>query len=379
MQPIKIIYCTTVITICSLYAAQPIQPVFQQEFGLSSFQAILFTTLMMAPLGVAPLFYGYLLEAYSAKKLLRRAVLVLGVLELWFCVTDSYTMLLAIRAAQGLVIPAILTSLMSYVSYTVPTKGVQQAIAFYIAATILGGFLGRFLSGILTDLFGWRFFFFILGILFLVCFLLLGKLESHIKLKYVKPRFNQLFAIFKQDRFLWLYLCIFCIFFTFAALMNFLPFELIHISPEYGESGVGFLYVGYSMGILVSVCNKQIRSFFTHETRAIAVGIVIYIIGTASFLIEDYWVMFFGMFVFCTGMFMAHSLLSGYLNTLAIENKAIANGLYMSSYYLGGTLGSFLPGVVREYYGWSAFMGTLIFILCIALFCNLKLNHSVRE
>ena len=65
-RSLPIIYFSTIITICSLYAAQPIQPVFQQEFALSRLQAILFTTLMMLPLGVAPLFYGYLLETFSA-------------------------------------------------------------------------------------------------------------------------------------------------------------------------------------------------------------------------------------------------------------------------------------------------------------------------
>ena len=78
----SVIYITTILTFCSLYAAQPIQPVFQEEFGLSGFQAILFTTLMMAPLGFAPLAYGAILEAYSARSLLRISVLLLGLLEL---------------------------------------------------------------------------------------------------------------------------------------------------------------------------------------------------------------------------------------------------------------------------------------------------------
>ena len=75
----KIYFCT-VITFCSLYAAQPIQPVFQHEFALTSFQAILFTTLMMLPLGFAPLFYGVLLESLSARLIVRTAILLLGVL-----------------------------------------------------------------------------------------------------------------------------------------------------------------------------------------------------------------------------------------------------------------------------------------------------------
>lgn len=377
MRPIPVIYGTTVVTICSLYAAQPIQPVFQQEFHLTNLQAILFTTFMMAPLGFAPLFYGYLLEAYPARKLVRTAVLVIGLLEIWFASTSNYFMLLAIRAAQGLVIPAILTSLMSYISYTVSVREVQQSIAFYIASTIVGGFLGRVLSGLFTELFGWRFFFYVLGGMFLLCYFLLGCLQSKIKMEYVKPQLRQLFSVFRQDRYFWLYSCIFCVFFTFSAMMNFLPFELKKIAPSSGEAGIGFLYVGYTMGVLVSVFNRRIRSWFSHETAAVAVGIVIFAVGTSLFLIEQYWVMFSAMFVFCTGMFMTHSLLSGYLNTIGSENKAVANGLYMSSYYTGGTLGSFLPNYILVYYDWHIFMYSLICVLVFSLFSNYKLRLSV--
>ena len=101
----RYIYFTTVVTFCSLYAAQPIQGLFQQEFQLSHFQAILFTTLMMAPLGVAPLFYGYLLESFSAKVMVRWALLLLGILEIFFSLAGNYVTLLGIRAIQGLMIP----------------------------------------------------------------------------------------------------------------------------------------------------------------------------------------------------------------------------------------------------------------------------------
>jgi YNFM family putative membrane transporter len=65
------------------------------------------------------------------------------------------------------------------------------------------------------------------------------------------------------------------------------------------------------------------------------------------------------MFIFCAGMFMAHSIASGYLNKLADSNKGVTNGLYVAFYYAGGTIGSILPGIVYENYNWQVF---LIFI-----------------
>jgi YNFM family putative membrane transporter len=369
----------TIITFCSLYAAQPIQPLFQSQFQLSHFQAILFTTLMMAPLGVAPLVYGYLLESFSARWMVRGALLILGLLEIFFAFADSYFILLLIRAVQGLMIPAIITSIVSYISYTTPPDRVQHTIAAYIAATIVGGFLGRFLSGLCTDLFGWRFFFFLLGLLLLLSAHLLRGMAKDAKLHYARPKIAEVVGILKDRKFLWIYAAIFCLFFVFSALMNFLPFEFRRLHPGAGNTGIGLQYLGYSMGILVSLNSRWIIRRFGGEGAAIRTGIVIYGVGLLFFLVESYSVMFFGMFVFCTGLFTAHSLLSGLINKLAKENKAVANGLYISFYYTGGTLGSFLPGAVYQRFGWQAFLVQLFLMIALALFFSVLLKRALRQ
>ncbi len=310
---------------------------------------------------------------------MRWALAILGILELLFALTDTYPTLLLLRAIQGLIIPAILTSLMSYISFTSAREDVQHSIALYIGATIMGGFLGRFLSGLSTEFFGWRVFFFVLGLLLLVASLLLKKLERDTRMTYARPRFSEIASLLRQKEFLWLYLAIFCLFFVFSALMNILPFELKRMGPILGEAGIGLLYLGYSMGILVSVNSRPIIRFFGSEPAAVSAGIVIFFVGTVIFMVEKYSVMFIGMFVFCTGLFMAHSLLSGFVNKLARENKAIANGVYISFYYTGGTIGSFLPGAVFERYGWQMFLTTLLGMVVLALFFTQKLKHAVRE
>ena len=363
---IKTIYFTTIITFCSLYAAQPIQPVFQTEFHLTNLQAILFTTLMMAPLSVAPLFYGYILEAYSARALLRAAVGMLAVLELIFSCVSSYVPLLVIRGLQGMMIPAILTSLVSYISYSAPRESVQHSIAVYIAATIVGGFLGRFLSGLFTDLVSWRLFFFLLGIALACAYWMLRNLEKDVKMEYARPNIKEYAALLRQPQFRWIYLSIFCLFLVFSGMMNFLPFELKKMNISLSETGVGLLYFGYSIGVLVSVNSRRIIRFFGNEPDAVTAGIALFLVGTLIFSVERYPVMFMAMFVFCAGLFIAHSLLSGLVNKLALDNRAIANGVYISFYYAGGTIGSFAPGLVFELFGWKAFLGTLLSIIAVA-------------
>jgi len=74
---------------------------------------------------------------------------------------------------------------------------------------------------------------------------------------------------------------------------------------------------------------------------------------------------------------MAHSLLSGFVNTLTHENKAIANGLYISFYYTGGTLGSFLPGIFIRDFSWTVFVYSLLFVICLSFFCCWRMKRSL--
>ncbi len=374
-----IIYVCTILTLCTLYAVQPIQPLFEKEFALSRFEAVIFTTAIMLPLGFAPIFYGYILETLSSKYFLRNVVLVLGLLELLFAWSDTYIVLLSIRALQGLLIPAVLTSLMSYISFITPKEKVQQAIGYYIGATILGGFIGRLLSGILSDLFGWRLFFILLGIALVLMYGCLSYLSEEVKVDFVKPKFSQIVDILKNRSFFNIYAMMFFIFFVFQAVLNFLPFQLKNLSSTMGYGKVGMMYAGYIIGFIVSIRVLWLIRHFGGETKTIVIGIVTYVVGLQIFHINDYVVMFAGMFVFCAGFFIIHSVASGLISKLAHEKRAISNGLYLSFYYAGGTVGTFAPGVFYQYLGWHAFILLLAGIALGTLFFAYHLSRGLAR
>jgi len=80
--------------------------------------------------------------------------------------------------------------------------------------------------------------------------------------------------------------------------------------------------------------------------------------------------------VFAAGMFTLHSVLSAFLNHLETERKGLVNGLYVSAYYAGGALGSYLPGFVYQQIGWNAFIALLLMLLCALVALSLMLRHA---
>jgi YNFM family putative membrane transporter len=374
-----IIYGCTILTICTLYAAQPIQPLFESQYELSKFQAAIFTTAIMLPLGIAPIAYGYILETFSAKKMLQVALFALGVLEVWFAVSDKYVILLNIRALQGLLIPAILTSLMSYISARSDERFIQQAIGTYIGITIVGGFAGRFFSGLFSDIFGWRFFFMLLGVLLLIFSYLLKNLKSDAKPNFAKPNRSDVLKVMKHPLNMRIYAAMFGIFFVFQALLNFIPFELRNLGEGFEGTKTGFIYAGYAVGLLVSLNASKIINLAQSPAKATFIGSIIYLISIQFFHIQSYKAMFLTMFLFCLGMFIVHSISSGYINAIASSRKGIANGLYISFYYAGGTVGTFLPGFLYESAGWHWFLYLLTLIATISAGLLFSLRQSEKR
>ncbi len=364
---ILLYYFCTGLTLCILYATQPIGPVFENELGISKTQATLFTTAIMMPLAFAGIFYGYLLEKIQIKIILVLAFLFLGISEIVFSLTHSYFLLLNIRGFQGLLIPAVLTGIMSYISQISSKDSVANAIGVYIGVTIIGGFMGRALSGFFTDIFGWRVFFFIIGCVAILASILLLKFSQNIKASYLKPHLIDIIHTLKTRHNLYIFLMIFGIFFTFQAMLNFIPFELAKISDNYSSSKAGMLYIGYLVGVLVAFNTKKIVAFLGSSIKSIIVGIIILIIAIQIFRIESFWLIFVAMVVFCLGNFIAHSIASGFINKMATSHKGISNGLYVSFYYFGGALGSFVPGFIYIPFGWGAMLSFISVVSFISL------------
>ena len=245
MRSMTIILISTVLTISALYVPQPLLPVLAAQFSVSRETAALLTTIVFIPLSIAPLAYGYLLEAVPAKRILRIAMLLLGLSSLALALVDSYSWMLGWRLFQGLLIPALLTALMTYTSQSAGRGDMQRAMAWYIGATITGGFAGRALSGMIASLFHWRGSFLVLGVSILIAWAWLAQLPETGAMRMQRPRLGLIREILAKPVFRRCYLMIFCFFLVFAAIMNFLPFRLTELTVEADGDGELQTYLAY--------------------------------------------------------------------------------------------------------------------------------------
>ena len=361
-----VVILITILTLSALYAPQPLLPLLAKEFQISRDIAASLTTIAFLPLCIAPLLYGRILSAFTPRQLLRWAVLVLAIAELLFPFCSTVWALFAVRLLQGLMIPAILTAMMTYVSTESASGEIRRTMGIYIASTIIGGLLGRTMSGSIATLFGWHYSFYILAGSLFIGFLLLGFLSPGQPPEGAQPR-GQILDILRQKDPRRTYITVFCMFFVFAAIMNYLPFRVAEIDATASEMRIGFMYSGYLLGIVTALNSIRISRLLGGTSRTMVIGLALLILSLFGMLMPGTTPLFLFMFPFCGAMFLVHSTASGNLNSLGLKNKGMVNGLYVAFYYGGGMLGSSLPGPVYHHFGWSAFILLLAILTCAGI------------
>jgi len=353
----------TVIAFSTLYIPQPMLPLLADRFGVSAGEAGLLMTLAMLPLAVAPVLYGYFLQAIPARLMLQIALSLLALNQACFYFADAFWHLLVLRLLQGLLLPAIFTALMTYCASMVASASVRRAMGFYIGATILGGFLGRLLGGVFASSFDWRIAFVVMGVMQLLPLLLLTRVDADADINFARLDRGSVSRVLSNRSYRFMFLSLASVFFVFSGILNIIPFHLQDIEPGSTPLLVSMLYLGYLIGAPMSFFSESISRWLGDERKGLLLGLVIHAFGLVMMLFVALQGLILAMFFLAAGFFLMHALLSGLANHLAREHKGVVNGLYVSIYYFSGALGSWLPGYLYEGIGWHGMIVIFTLIL----------------
>lgn len=348
-----VLYAATVCGISSIYAPQPLLPVLAESYGVSQATAGLAITATMLPLGIAPLAYGFFLDAVPSRPLIGVSLGLLALTCLALPQCPDFNWFLAVRAIQGLLVPALLTALMTYLATTASPAGLRRVMAAYIAVTVFGGFFGRFFSGLAAQTLGWQIPFYGLSAALALCALSCLALPPDGRSAFVPMRLGHAPQVLAKPGFIAAYAVVGLLFFVFSGMLNLLPFRLGSLEGGYSPLRAGTMYSGYLMGIIACLWSHRLSGRLGGPARTMALGGVVVIASALLFAVASQTAVFLSVFVLCAGMFMAHSVAPGLLNGAEARHKGLVNGLYISFYYSGGALGTYLPGLVLARFGFT--------------------------
>ena len=358
-----VVLLTTLLSFSTLYTPQPILPQLVTEFGVTDATAALLVTFTLIPLGLAPIVYGYFLQAIPARTMLRFALAALILDQLLIFLSSEFWQILFLRGVQGLILPALFTSLMTYCASMSSPGRIRSVMGLYVAATIVGGFSSRLLSGYLASSLGWEWVFLVLGAALVVPLFLTGKLRADAEINFARLDVQAISRIVKVPVYRNAYLSLMIMFFVFAGILALAPFHVREIDPGVSSFTISLLYLGYIVGIPVAAFSDHLTRMFGGVRNALLFALVITMLGLGLAQISNIMVLSVMMVVLAAGFFLVHSVLSGFLNDVAREHKGVVNGVYVTAYYLSGAVGSWLPFLVYQDIGWNITMLALLFLL----------------
>lgn len=330
-------------TFLNVYSTQPLLPLLRQVFHASELavsvtvSATIFATAITAPI------IGIVAERRGRKKVIVPSLFLLSVPTALAATSSSLHALIFWRFMQGLFVPGVIAVILAYVNEEWAGRTVGRAMSSYVAGTVLGGFLGRFLSGMVATHWNWRGTFLVLAILNLLGALLvrawlplaknfkraddlgqvIGDARSHLR----NPR---LLANFGTGATVLLAL-VGC--FTYA---NFYlagpPFHL-------NSAQLGSIFLVYLLGVVITPQSGRFLDHFGfRHTTVLYCGMMI--AGLLLTLVKSLPVVIAGLAVFSSGVFIAQAAATVQTGAIAGRARSSAAGLYVTFYYLGGTIGA---------------------------------------
>jgi MFS transporter, YNFM family, putative membrane transport protein len=351
----------------AMYSTQAILPDIGRTFGVSPSQTGLTVSLVIGALAVGAWFWGPLSDRIG-----RRASLVLasGLLVLpsaGLAVAPTFGVLLALRAAQGLCMPGLLTVGVPYVTEAFEARIGARAMGLYVSSLVFGGLVGRVGVALVAAATGWR--------VALAAVAALPLLATLVMRRRLPPEpeaphsaglsLRTLAATLSNRTLLAATLAGSGLFFAFMGTFSYIDFRLEGAPFSLSPALVGLVFVLWIMGAAGPAAGRQAER---HGWRAVCLGGLLLCAGGLTLSLVDVLpVVIAGLALVTLGNFSAVTAAQLGVAGSTDRDRGLASAVYYSSYYVAGALGSYLPGLAWESGGWGGVwaLGVAAYLLAL--------------
>ncbi|WP_404454379.1 MFS transporter [Virgibacillus necropolis] len=341
----------------SMYAVQPLLPVFVGQFGVSVSTSSLSISLTIIGLIIGLIVLGFLSDR-SGRTFFIKFSLVGSIIPFFLIpLVDSFVFLLVLRLIQGFALAGLPAASLAYISEEIDKRSVSVAMALYISSNALGGMLGRVLTGYITDHYSWEIAFYFLasvGVIILVAVFLMLPRSNRFEasnLSFSRDIEGFLFHL-KNPALLLVFGLGIVLQFSFTGLWTYLPFYLEGPPFTLSLQIISYTFFAYGLGVVGSPFAGWLAGKFGIRIVRI-IGIITLGFGIFLTLSNSLVVLIIGLCITCLGFFTAHSLTAASVSEQATHHKGSASSLYLVAYYVGVALGSTAFGPIFSAVGWT--------------------------
>ena len=342
-------------TFLNVYCTQPLLPLLQETFHASELEvsltvsATIFATALTAPL------IGMIAERRGRKKVIVPSLFLLAIPTALAATSTSLHALIFWRFAQGLFVPGVIAVMLAYVNEEWAGRGVGRAMSSYVTGTIIGGFLGRFISGVIAAHWHWRSTFLVLAVLDLIGAVIvrawLPLAKNFVRAEHLRQVLDHVKQHLRNPRLLANFGMGATALFALVGCFTYANFYLAAAPFRLNSAQLGSIFFVYLLGVVVTPQAGRFldRFGFRHTT---VVYCTMMIAGLLLTLVKSLPVVIIGLAIFSSGVFVAQAAATVQTGAIAGRARSSAAGLYVSFYYLGGSVGATLTDWFWRWEGW---------------------------
>ena len=209
----------------------------------------------------------------------------------------------------------------------------SAAASFPACCTISSAGAGRFLALAGLSLAG-----------AVVVALLLPKETGFVRSQGLGASVRQMLRHLKNPQLLATYAIGFGVLFNFIAVFTYVSFHLAAPPYDFSSTLLGAIFVTYLVGTVIApmtgwmVARLGRRWFILSVIAAWALGALLMLAPPVPLIIA-------GLILCAACGMLCQTIATGYVTSIAKEGRSSAVGLYVTSFYIGGSMGAFLPGL----------------------------------
>ncbi|HWH70348.1 MAG TPA: MFS transporter, partial [Candidatus Sulfotelmatobacter sp.] len=334
-------------------------------FGASELLVSLTVSAPVLAVALAAPLVGLLADALGRKRVIVAAMLALAVPTGLAATAASLGQLIAWRFFQGLFTPGIIAVAMAYISEETPQRLVGSTMATYVTGTVVGGFAGRLAAGLMAAHWGWRSAMAALGVATflgaLATWWLLPPSTRFVRHHNAAASLASLRAHLHNRQLLATYAVGFNVLFCLVGAFTYVNFYLADAPFHLGPAALASIFGVYLIGAAVTPVSGRILDRIGYR-RALLGAVGVAAVGMACTLVHSVPVVIGGLALAASGAFACQAAASSHVGKAAGRARSSAAGLYVGFYYLGGCVGSIVPGALWQHAGW---LGCVAVIVCM--------------
>ena len=355
-----IMACMAAVSVANIYYCQPLLSLMGNDLGIDEWRASLIAMITQVGYACGLFFIIPSGDKFDRKKIVSYSFSILTIALLCIALSNNFHAVMAASFTVGAcsVMPQIFIPIAA--QYSRPEK--KGANVGLIVSGLLTGILAsRVISGLVGEWLGWRSMYVIAAIVMSLCTLIVWRIMPYTENNYTgsyKRLMHSLFALIREYKLL--RICALRAAFAFGsflALWASLTFKMEQAPFYAGSDVVGLLGLcGVAGAMSASVVGRLVSRIGVRNFNLLGAALML-----SAWIIAYLW-----------GNTYTAIIITILILDIGMQCIQRINTIFMTNYFIGGSLGTFLSGSAWSMAGWSGVtivgIGLAFCSLCITLF-----------